>query len=68
MSLISLDTKQKFFKEVKVQNTSVSLHTYTVECTQVVGTVQLHVKYGDYAGEQKLFVVHKRRENQSNGV
>ena len=55
--LISLDTKQKLFKEVEVQDTSVSLHTYTAESIQVVGTMQVHVKYGDYAGEQKLFVM-----------
>ena len=57
VSLISLDTKQKFFKEVELQDTSVSLHTYTAESIQVVGTMQVQVKYGDYTGEQKLFVI-----------
>ena len=48
VSLISLDTKQKFFKEVKLQDTLVSLHTYTSESIHVVGTMQVQVKYGDY--------------------
>ena len=64
MSLISLDTKQKFFKEVELQDTSVSLHTYTAESIQVVGTMQVHVvKYGDYTGEQKLFVIKGGKAN-----
>ena len=53
VSLISLDTKQKFFNEFELQDTSVP----TAESIQVVGTMQVHVRYGDYAGEQKLFVI-----------
>ena len=54
VSLISLDTKQQFFKEVKI---SVSLRTYTSESMQVVGTIPVQVKYGDYTGEHELFVI-----------
>ena len=57
VTLISLDTKQKFFKEVKLQDTSVSLHTYTSDSIHVVETMQVQVKYGDYAGEHKLSVI-----------
>ena len=57
VSLISLDTKQKFFKAVKLKETSVSLRTYTSETMQVVGTIQVQVKYGNYAGEHELFVI-----------
>ena len=57
VSLISLDTKQKFFKTVRLKDTSVSLRTYTSESIAVAGTMQVQVKYGDYAGEHKLFVI-----------
>ena len=43
VSLISLDTKQKFFKAVKLKETSVSLRTYMSETMQVVGTMQSHL-------------------------
>ena len=43
VSLISLDTKQKFFKAVKLKETSVSLRTYMSETMQMVGTMQSHL-------------------------
>ena len=45
------------FPRYKTEVFQISLHTYTAESIQVVGTMQVHVKYGDYAGEQKLFVI-----------
>ena len=57
VSLISLDTKQKFFKAVKLKDTSVSLCTYTSESMQVIGIMEVQVKYGDYARELELFVM-----------
>ena len=57
VSLISLDTKQKFFKAVQLKDTSVSLHTYTSESMQVVGIMEVKVKYGDYVRDLDLFVV-----------
>jgi len=57
VSLISLDTKQKFFNTVQLEDTSVSLHTYTSESMQVLGTMEVQVKYGQYAGNHKLFVI-----------
>ena len=57
VSLISLETKRKFLKDVQIQETTVSLHTYTSQSIQVVGTMQVQVRYGDHVGEHKLFVV-----------
>ena len=57
VSLISLETKQKFLKDVQIQETTVSLHTYTSQSIQVVGTMQVQVRYGDHVGEHKLFVI-----------
>ena len=57
VSLISLETKQKFFKDVQIQETTVSLHTYTSQSIQVVGTLQVQVRYGDHVGKHKLFVI-----------
>ena len=62
VSLISLDTKQKFFKAVKLKDTSVALCTYTVESIRVLGTIQVQVKYGD-----TQVVCHKRSWVNSNG-
>ena len=57
VSLISLEAKHKFLQDVEIQETTVSLHTYTSESIQVVGTMQVQVRYGDHVGEHKLFVV-----------
>jgi len=42
---------------VQLENTSVSLHTYTSESMQVLGTMEVQVKYGQYAENHKLFVI-----------
>ena len=55
--LIYLETKQKFLKDVQIQETTVSLYIYTSQSIQVVGTMQVLVKYGDHMGKCKLFVV-----------
>ena len=57
VSLISLDSYKAVFKAVELQDTSASLYTYTAESIQVIGAMQVQVKYGDYAGEQNLFVI-----------
>ena len=36
---------------------SVSLRIYTSEFMQVVGTMQVQVKYGNCTGEHELFVI-----------
>ena len=57
VSLMSLETKQKFLKDALMQETTMSLYTYTSESIKVVDTMQVQVKYEDQVGEHKLFVV-----------
>ena len=54
-------TKQKFLKEVELQDISVSLQTYAAESIQVVWTMQVQIKHGGYAGELKLYGTAQRQ-------
>ena len=57
VSLISQDTQQKCFPQVKLNSTAVVLQTYTAEAMAVLGVMMVQVKYGEYVNMHELYVV-----------
>ena len=57
MSLISQDTQQTCFPQVKLNSTAVVLQTYTAEAMAVLGVMMVQVKYGEYVNTHELYVV-----------
>jgi len=57
VSLISQETWQKSFPQVKLNSSAVVLQTYTAETMAVLGVMMVQVKYGEYVNMHKLYVV-----------
>ena len=57
MSLISKSTLDSVFPSIRLDNTEVSLHTYTLEAITVLGQLTVEVCYNGYTGTHQLYVV-----------
>ena len=57
VSLISKTTQESVFPAARLDKSSLILRTYTAEAIPVVGQMEVQVKYGDYTGCHKLYVV-----------
>ena len=57
VSLISEELQKTVFPDAHLTNPTSTLRTYTSEPIPVVGQMTVKVKYGDYVGDHKLYVV-----------
>ena len=58
VSIMSHSSFKQYLPQVKLVNTEVALQTYTAEPMQVLGEATVQVKYGDYCGTLKVYVVN----------
>ena len=57
VSLISKTTRVRMFPAVHLSKSLLTLRTYTAETIPVLGQMEVQVKYGEYTGCDKLYVV-----------
>lgn len=57
VSLISKTTQEDLFPAARLDKSSLILRTYTAETIPVLGRMEVQVKYGEYTGHHKLYVV-----------
>ena len=57
VTLMAVTTQQELFPDAHLEQSSVKLQTYTAESLEVLGTMEVQVKYGNYVGNQVLYVV-----------
>ena len=57
VTLMSEATQKKLFPNAKLSKSTVKLQTYTAESLQVLGTLEVQVRYGSYVGKHNLYVV-----------
>lgn len=50
-------TTQELFPDAYLEQSSVRLQTYTAKSLEVLGTMEVQVKYGNYVGNHVLYVV-----------
>ena len=50
-------TTQELFPDAHLEQSSVKLQTYTAESLEVLGTMEVQVKYGNYVGNHVLYVL-----------
>ena len=57
VSLISQTTQEDLFPSARLDKSSLVLRTYTAETIPVLGQMEVEVRYGEYTGHHKLYVV-----------
>ena len=57
VSIMSHSSLKQYLPYVKLNSTEIGLQTYTAEPMKVLGETMIQVKYGDYKGTLKLYVV-----------
>ena len=57
VSLISKTTQENLFPAARLDKSSLILRTYTAEAIPVLGQMEVQVKYGEYTGCHKLYIV-----------
>ena len=63
-TIMSLSSFKQYLPQVKLVNTEVALQTYTAEPMQVLGKATVQVKYSDYCGTLKVYMVNGTGANQ----
>ena len=58
VTIMSHSSFKQYLLQVKLVNVEVALQTYTAEPMQVLGEGTVQVKYGDYCGTLKVYVVN----------
>ena len=58
VSVMSLQQQQELLPDAQLQPTSVALHTYTAERVEVMGSLPVHVEYGDQEKDLSLVIVN----------
>ena len=58
VTIMSHHSFKQYLPQVHLDNTEVTLQTYTAEPMKVLGEATVQVKYGDYCGTLKVYVVN----------